>query len=97
MEQTIEPALELGEVELAATTALGWMSEWAPATPRSDDILERILEALPPHSELRPQIGLCWRCGGSSKMIPNIGELRIWLGERHKRLAMQRSLQKSSR
>ena len=56
MEQTIEPALELGEVELAATTALGWMSEWAPASPRSDDILERILEALPPHSELRPQI-----------------------------------------
>jgi len=56
MEQTIEPALELGEVELAATTALGWMSEWAPASPRSDDILERILEALPLHSELCPQI-----------------------------------------
>ena len=56
MEQTIEPALELGEVELAATTALGWMSEWAPASPRSDDILERILEALPLHSELRPQV-----------------------------------------
>lgn len=56
MEQTIEPALELGEVELAATTALGWMSEWAPTSPRSDDILERILVALPPHSELRPQI-----------------------------------------
>jgi len=56
MEQTIEPALELGEVELAATTALGWMSEWAPTSAHSDDILERILGALPPHSELRPQI-----------------------------------------
>jgi AAA ATPase domain len=56
MEQTIEPALELGEVELAATTALGWTSEWAPPSSQSDDILERILGALPPHSELRPQI-----------------------------------------
>jgi len=56
MEETIEPALDLGAVELAATTALGWMSEWAPASPRSGDILERILEELPRHSELRPQI-----------------------------------------